>query len=398
MTEADFGFDETEWLQGADQAEEGDNDHDVVREVLPQLEITESMTVEEKTKILQKRYPEFSPLAKEFLELQPIQDQLSLDSAAAQAVLGHQKATTTPIEKIPPVATVKWRALQAYLASISMYFAILAHGGKDSSGKLKPRAPEELREHPIMDDILKCREIWQKAKDANIPELAEKLDIHPNISGNMDETQTNGITTSQDVSNPSRNVAAKKKKTRKSKAVRAAEKALIEAESRRAERQKRAEDDLAKLSGIGPKAPSNPNRAIETPVDNDDYSDFGEETTMTAQEAADKARRKKSLRFYSSQIISKAKKRENAGREVGGDGDLPHRERLRDRQARKNAEAEARGHKKATAADQLGGESDEEDRRVAKEMRVGNDDDDYYNQVRLQLFCPFLRCANKPII
>ena len=67
-----------------------------------------------------------------------------------------------------------------------------------------------------------------------------------------------------------------------------------------------------------------------------DDSDFGDEVGLTAATAAEKARKKKSLRFYTSQIAQKANKREGKGRTVGGDDDIPYRERLKDRQARRD--------------------------------------------------------------
>ncbi|KAL8964460.1 MAG: hypothetical protein Q9197_006916 [Variospora fuerteventurae] len=73
MTEADFGLDEIDWDQAkkdwAVDGEDGER-HQVISEVLPKIEITDSMSPEEKLKILRTRYPEFEPLAKEYMELQ----------------------------------------------------------------------------------------------------------------------------------------------------------------------------------------------------------------------------------------------------------------------------------------------------------------------------------------
>ena len=53
MSEADFGFDENEWLQEAK-----DDDGDVVTEILKDVEITDDLGPEERLKLLQTRYPE----------------------------------------------------------------------------------------------------------------------------------------------------------------------------------------------------------------------------------------------------------------------------------------------------------------------------------------------------
>ena len=63
MSEADFGFDESEWLDTGDNEDE---DGDVVTEVLKDMEITPDMSPEERLRILQNRYPEFEFLANEF--------------------------------------------------------------------------------------------------------------------------------------------------------------------------------------------------------------------------------------------------------------------------------------------------------------------------------------------
>ncbi|KAI9853248.1 MAG: hypothetical protein M1830_006703, partial [Pleopsidium flavum] len=175
-------------------------------------------------------------------------------------------------------------------------------------------------------------------------------------------------------------------KTKKSKAQRAAEAAQAEAEARRAERVRKTEAELAilsRLTATTSKRRPKPELLQQTLPQNEDDSDFGEETSLTPHEAAEKAKRKKSLRFYTSQIAQKANKRDAAGRDAGGDADLPYRERLKDRQARLNAEAEKRGKKRSVAnGEPLGGDTDEEDNRAAKELREGSEsEDDYYDLV-----------------
>lgn len=113
----------------------------------------------------------------------------------------------------------------------------------------------------------------------------------------------------------------------------------------------------------------------------DDGSDFGEETHLSTRAAAEKAQNKKSLRFYTSQVAQKSNRRADAGRDVGGDVDVPYKERIKDRQARLNAEAEKRGKKldEYGRGMDLGGESDEEDTAAAKE--VNGEEDEYYDMV-----------------
>ena len=56
MQEADFAFDESEWLVPKEQT---GGEEEVVTEVLKEVEVTEDMGHEERYKLLQARYPEF---------------------------------------------------------------------------------------------------------------------------------------------------------------------------------------------------------------------------------------------------------------------------------------------------------------------------------------------------
>lgn len=381
MTEADFGFDEAEWLESGQADDDKGDEKDVVREILPQVEISESMGVEERMKILRTKYPEFEPLAREFLALQSTVQQLRLDSVAAQTLLAHRRTEDQTENSNIPIASLKWTALSSYLGALSMYFALFTSSAKNGKGQSQAISPEKLRTHPVMDTLLRCRTVWEKLKDTPSPDLGE---IQEEARG--EDTKSIEPATNDDVHsvNGSKDSHAKKTKVkRKSKAQKEVEKALVEAQARRAERMRKTEEDLAKLSSLAPK--SSVPRAAPMPksegVDEDD-SDFGEETALTPHETEEKAKRKRSLRFYTSQIAQKVNKRSNAGRDAGGDADIPYRERFRDRQARLNAEAEARGSKKqGKHGAPLGGESNEEDENVAEEIHAHPDDEDYYDFV-----------------
>ena len=389
LTEADYGFGETEWLDSGkgDVLDEDSDAEGIVREVLPQAGITDSMGPEERSKLLATRYPEFGPLAKEFIQLQELHHELSV-ATSTDVSMRSQKAITSGFAGIfleeTSVVSIKLSALTAYLASLTMYFAILTSSPQDEMGKTMAKSPLELRQHPIMDSLVQCRNLWEKVKDIPIPaaSLHDVRDAH--IVATKDEDARGANTITHDANN--RQDAEKRKKKRKSKAQRAVKSAMAEAQEQRAERLRRLEEDLAKLPNISARKvqPSGDITETRLAVGDGDDSDLGEETFLTAAEAAEKAKRRKSLRFYTSQIVQKSNKRENAGRDAGGDEDIPHRERLKDRQARLNAEAEARGKKGRNAnIEPLGGESDDEDRKVAKELRKENEnsEDEYYDLV-----------------
>ncbi|KAI9699093.1 MAG: hypothetical protein M1836_003282 [Candelina mexicana] len=393
MTEADFGFDESEWLEaGKENGETGENEGQdgVITEVLPPLQISEDMGTGERLKILRTRYPEFEPLSAEFLKLQPLHNELILAVNAAKVAEQHGRVPNLEMRPIvrSSVADVKYQALTAYLGTLTMYFALLTSTSRDSQGDAIAMSASILREHGVMDSLLQCRKLWERVKDLQIPEPIEQTS-DPSALSAAGGTQADAQIPNGDHKEPE--IAPKPNKPpKKSKAQRAADAAQAEAEARRAERIRKTEEELAELDTLTTTKPRRPtSKAIsrnEIQANGED-SDFGEETHLTPHEAAEKARRKKSLRFYTSQIAQKSSKRGAAGRDAGGDTDLPYRERLKDRQARLNKEAEKRGKKDRDVIggeNGIGEESDEEDRRQAKELRnevEGGSEDDYYDMV-----------------
>ena len=341
MTDADFGFDESEWLAPTTTIPDEESD-DVMIEVLKDVEITEDMGPEERLRVLRTRYPEFEMLANEFVALQPTLVALQQDEQSS-------------------VTIVKARALAAYIASLSMYFALLT----------SPTSPADLRDHPVMDSLFSCRSLWTKVSflKAPTPEVEVESDSEPE-----EETTTKQST----LPSPMQTQKSTTKQLAKAKAA-------SQAATLRAQKIATADASLADLDSL---LPSRTNKAKKTIFNDttDDTNDFGESSHMTAAEAASKATRKKSLKFYTSQIAQKANKRTAGGRDAGGDADLPYKERLRDRVARLNAEATKRGKKLdayGRGAD-LGGESgDEEDAgetEVAREVRQDGEDE-YYDLV-----------------
>lgn len=378
MTEADFGFDEDEW-QGQDGAKDTEGGA-VVTEVLPQLQITDVMSEEEKMKIMRTRYPEFEHISKEYLRLQPLHEELAAAANAAERVLKAQAAKKNRPVPTPMVIT-KYRACAAYLAAMAMYFAVLGSTATDDASPAIALDPVELHEHPVMESLLKCQKMWTRIESLPIADPMVETEDGDDVS--EDEPSAAKI---DDV-----DLAVRKStKQKKTKAQRAAEMAQAEAAARRAAKLAKAEQDLASLDTLTEKAAlkkaARKKKVAQPKLNllNADDSDFGEETALTAHEAAEKAKKKRSLRFYTSQIAQKANKRDAAGKDYGGDADIPHRERLKDRQARLQAEAEKRGqHKDAGPGVALG---DDDGASSADEAPNNNrddfeDEDGYYDMV-----------------
>ncbi|KAM5345389.1 hypothetical protein ACJ41O_011251 [Fusarium nematophilum] len=345
MAEEDFIFDGDEWLAEGAETDDGDQ---TVTEVLKEVEVTDEMGPDERYTLLKNRYPEFEHLVKEFQTLQPVLADLQ---KTAQGLSGQS------------LEAIQYWVLGCYVAALASYFAILTSPARDGSQVQKSLDPAELRDHEVMQTLMSCREAWQRVKDMRsaasrgddaISEIDEEALIQSAFGGDA-------------------------KKSKSKKALKQ-EKAAAEKLARKLEKAKAGEAAVADLYDLplpGRKAKKQ-KKAVAVERDGDN-SDFGEEDALDERTAADKAARKKSLKFYTSQIVQKANKRAGAGRDAGGDMDIPHRERLRDRQARLNAEAERRGQKDSRMGADLDDNSDDEDATTAK--AVGDDENEYYDMV-----------------
>jgi U3 small nucleolar RNA-associated protein 3 len=301
MQEADFAFDESEWLAPKEQAGEGEEE--VVTEVLKEVEVTEDMGPEERYKLLQARYPEFDYLVDEFRELQPL------------VATSQKEAEGKPAKSLE---VVKSWLLGCYVAALASYFAILASPSRDGDGSPATLSPSELRDHEVMETLMECREAWSKVKllksigsaasDSGMLSPPEDEDLEMLDAAPSTKQRTKKLSKAEILAN-------KKKAADKAKKAKAVEQSLADLSS------------LLKGAKKATKAAAA--AAVSEDADEDDNrSDFGEEDALDARTAADKDRRKKSLKFYTSQIVQKANRRAVGGRDAGGDMDIPYRERL----------------------------------------------------------------------
>ena len=81
---------------------------------------------------------------------------------------------------------------------------------------------------------------------------------------------------------------------------------------------------------------------------------YGEATALSFADMNDKQARKKSLRFHVSRIESSSSRRQNARTNaMGGDDDIPYRERKKERDARLQKERQQRGERLGLGGDDL---------------------------------------------
>ena len=355
MTEADFGFDEHEWAwYEPSAATKGPT-----VEKLPPLRIPANATADEQLAILTRTYPEFLPLVEDLLDLQA---RLS-DLKAATELQRHRNDDSKHELKIP-TTVVQHRALLAYLSAIAMYLAVLS-----STKDERPLPPSELRDHPIMHTLLRCRQLWWEVENMDNDIGVHKMQqsgaqdegiLHGSDMSHVPDPLEQEMTSSAEASKPPlRKAATSESKPKMSKPRDVTESKPV----KKAENKKRRADLNNLLSQVA--------NADDAGSD----SNFGDEAPLSREEAMEKARKKKSLRFYTSQISQKANKRGAAAREAGGDDDLPYKERIRDKQDRLTREAEDRARKRPSAND----EADS----VQEEMAQGMNDDanEYYNEI-----------------
>lgn len=389
LNEADFGFDELEWAASADRGAEEDERHDewgggVVKEKLPQLQITPDMTDAHKLKMLRRRYPDLEGFAKELVDLQPVWLELKEDADALHTWT-HTTGNTASLRE--PASRTQFRALSAYLGALAMYFAILISPARDAPNMNDsiplPLSPYELREHDVMEYIRECRDIWESVIDLE----DDRSEVHALSPADDDQGfEFNGFEDSTFMDahghvQPNTETLNRRKSKSRAQEEEAHKTQATASAARRAARIAHTEASLKALSASLAKPAKLPRstRTTTAPVGSGDH-DLADEAPLDTHTAAEKARQRKSLRFYTSRIAQKANKDARFAEATGGDDDVPYRERWRDRMERLNREAEARG-RKGRGDDELGVDDEEEDEGEettnGEREAVNGEDEDY---------------------
>ena len=130
--------------------------------------------------------------------------------------------------------------------------------------------------------------------------------------------------------------------------------------------------------------PSKPRTSTLTPTSRGDDA-FGDATVLGTADAADKKARRHTLRFHTSKIENASARRQGARLSLGGDDDVPYRERRKEKEAR--AQREAQAGKRGLGGDDLDGTE------IGSLVRATVDEDDgsaeedvdgYYSLVQRQ--------------
>jgi len=336
LSATDFVFDDDDWAAPAAPSVKSA----VVTETLP-TKLPD--TPEERLKLLHARHPEFVPLSQEFLALQNLFPALDMSAMAAETV-GETEKTSAVVRK--------WKVASAYLGVLSMYFAILTEAGKEDDGAI-----DRVREHPIMSALLGVRQAWEKVKGERVERIEARLEPVIEERDDTDKARKRKLAESENGDNSSDDSDSAVQVVKKARATK---------------------EDFTDLDALTT-FPSKTSKTKRTVKKANGGEDFGEEAVLNEIDAEEKAKRKKSLRFFTSQINAKSMKRDAASRGTGGDMDVPHRERRKERELRLRAEAQRR-RDKGEGVD-LSDNEPEPPRQSKKSAAPANDPDNEYYEL-----------------
>jgi U3 small nucleolar RNA-associated protein 3 len=237
-----------------------------------------------------------------------------------------------------------------------MYLSLLT---SSKNGLSMP--PGELREHPIMANLMSCRQLWQEVESLRSIEIqSEEEHTRGKLPASLEE-----IVAVPTPAKKAKKAKKEKKRSSPSPSPELASPVPETATTKRKREKKPKRNDLQELLDA----------SLKIPVEAE--SDFGDEAPLTHEEAEEKARRKRSLRFYTSQIAQKANKRGEASRQAGGDDDVPYKERIRDKQERLMREAEQRARSDATKDEALGAD----DEGSVDGKKINDEANEYYDML-----------------
>lgn len=315
-----------EWKQSA---KEVDKDLIGLVEELPP-EDPSLLTSKERLDFLKVSHPEVFGLISELQRYGPLVKQLRSETS--------------------PVGSVKFAALSAYVGAINMYFALFVEKSHETRAKLK--------DHDIMEGILKAKELWRVAEQLRDGEDLEE--------GDLEHPEEEELTDNQDL----------------------AEEELEEMEENEDEDEDEHEDTALFKDQVSSRkrkqasdSDSDDEFNVEIPTKSSrlhkkkkgadhDYK----EAEIDEADLEDKKARKKTLRFYTSKIDQQAQR--TADR-YSGDADLPYRETKFEQRKRLMEEARLRGlnGNGNSAVDDFGSDDDDtKGENVTKEF-----EQDYYN-------------------
>ena len=328
MAEEDFLLDMDDWNGSTAAATPGDTraiggKRGAITEALP-TEIPANLPQQERLRLLRLRNPEFELLAREFVDLKPVYEGLVTEGESGGGGMVGLKA----------------KALGAYLGVLAMYFALLSADDQGVGGAA-------VKEHGVMEGLVRCRKLWEKVRE--LGEVKEVVAVNgqgkivdEDGDVEMDEVSEEEEAEEKEEEDSDSEAEFAPVPVRKSspadttqrKRVKLSPTVVSATAALKATRLAQIEANLSDLSSLLPSArpkTKTPPTIRPKPRTTTAESDFTDPKTLSTHDASEKRSRQKSLRFHASQLLAKSAKRANAGRGAGGDLDVPHKERHKDR-------------------------------------------------------------------
>ncbi|QSL65507.1 hypothetical protein MERGE_002820 [Pneumocystis wakefieldiae] len=314
LKKEDFIDDLEDWEEKEINEKEIHQSEIVTEELL--LDIPDNLSNEEAINYLKKIYPEFPSLAKEYCHLFPQLDPLKIS---------YEKATGSQSK----ILELRFFALSAYLGVLAMYFSIIVDPDKDVVS---------MKDHPIMISIMRCKQLWKKVK--NIDSDIVEIDIRKQPEES--DTIKNDLNIKVD---------NKKKEKKRTKDIKQKIK----------EHPDPIYDDLNILNVE--KSFQSMKNVFEKLKNDNDYEDYLDINNPNS------TAKKRSLKFYTTQINQKTAKRSKFSN--SGDADLPYQEHRKEN-IRSIKETEARIENEDNISSKFEPESD---------LQSNDSDENYYNML-----------------
>ncbi|KAH9060485.1 Sas10 C-terminal domain-containing protein [Lactarius vividus] len=301
------------------------------------------------------------------------------DDIAAKVVRAQEKikelSSTEPNSQVLGMAHLHNQALLTYATTLAFYLYLRA-------SEHYSQHPDLLRSHPIFSRLLQLKQVLASL---------EELDFHlsgsdSGIGDSEDEELEDASILFKQYSNGSQlaffDLAELLKETEEAAASanamdkpRAVSPPLPTKEPPKKKRKtstpkKRAPVfDLEEPTYVPPKprAPARTSFSAGEDV-------FGDAVVLGAADAADKKARGHTLRFHTSKIESASARRKGARTALGGDDDVPYRERRKEKEARAQREARAGG--RGQGGDDLDNAQPESLARVVHEADINGSDEE----------------------
>jgi U3 small nucleolar RNA-associated protein 3 len=307
------------WADATTSAGSTKHSTKVVSEALPAPDLSKLSTAEV-SKLLKSRHPEVAHFASLYRELYPEVSSLALLAAR-------------PYHPQHDTIKLKFALLSVLLSSIALYFAIRADP-RDRLSTLKK----------VTAKILDMEALWNQVASVDVDEDA--VDVRSLV---RTEQKLSALIDGPPL--PPKPTSQPRKRKRRAKT-------LADVTDSSSE-----DDDLPTLL-----KKSRPTKSKTLAQEEDDLSDFGDVTSLHPVDAQDKRQNKRTLRFYASQIETKAANRRN---KYSGDVEV-FKEREKEKDKRQVEEARKRGQQLEPTAD-----LDDEESAPAPAKAV--EEDDYYD-------------------